>query len=753
MTYELIISEKPNAAERIAAALADSKPIKKNDSKIPYYELTHNKKDIVVACAVGHLYTVAEKKKSFTYPSFDLQWTPTSEVSKEAGYSKKYLDLIKKLAKKAKSFTVACDYDVEGEVIGLNCIRLACGQKDAQRMKFSTLTKDDLVEAYEHKSKTIDWGLAYAGETRHFLDWMYGINISRALTLAVKSTGAFKILSSGRVQGPALKILYDREKEIMAFKPTPYWQIVLGIEKEGKKIETFHERDKFDNNAEAKKCFENALWKPASVKSIEKRDSLQQPPTPFDLGTLQTESYKLFGISPKETLSIAQNLYTSGAISYPRTSSQKLPAKLNYKKILNALASNPDYASKAKTVLGFQKLIPNEGKKEDSAHPAIYPTGVKIGKITEREFKVYDLVVKRFFATFGEPAVRESMNLKVSVNGEIFTATGLRTKQRNWFELYEPYVKLKEEEWPNFVENESLKIYRLDLLQKETLPPKRYTPASIITELEKRGLGTKATRAEIVDSLYHRKYVQEESLKVTEMGMHIIETLAKYCPEIIDEQLTRHFESDMDEIMEKKKNESEVLDEAKKMLTKILKEFKAKEKKIGEELKTAHHETLQKESYISKCPNCKDGVLRMRFSKKTRMRFIACDKYPDCKTTFAIPQSGGVKGTEKLCQYCKSPLVMVFMKKKKPQEVCLNKECPAKKQDSDRPDVKKENGVQKVEKKCPKCGKDLVLRTSIYGKFIGCTGYPKCRHTEKLNNGESQATATTAAAAKPVEKR
>jgi DNA topoisomerase-1 len=349
------------------------------------------------------------------------------------------------------------------------------------------------------------------------------------------------------------------------------------------------------------------------------------------------------------------------------------------------------------------------------------------------------------------------MNLKITAGGEIFTATGLRTKKANWFELYEPYVKLKEEEWPNFAENESLKIYRLDLLQKETLPPKRYTPASIITELEKRGLGTKATRAEIVDSLYHRKYVQDESLKVTEMGMRIIETLARYCPDIIDEQLTRHFESEMDELMEKKKKEEEVLDEAKKVLTKILKEFKAKEKKIGEELKTAHHETLQKESYISKCPNCKDGVLRMRFSKKTRMRFIACDKYPDCKTTFAIPQSGGVKGTEKLCQHCKSPLVMVFMKKKKPQEVCLNKECPAKKQDSDRPDVKKENGVQKIEKKCPKCGKDLVLRTSIYGKFIGCTGYPKCRHTEKLNNGESKPAekpeGEAATATKPIEKK
>jgi DNA topoisomerase-1 len=730
--YELIISEKPNAAKRIAEALADSKTIKKAEKGVPYYELTHNKKDIVVACAVGHLYTVAEKKKSFSYPSFDLEWKPTSEVSKTAAYSKKYLDVITKLAKKAKTFTVACDYDVEGEVIGFNCIKYACKQKDARRMKFSTLTKEDIIEAYKEASKHIDWGLAYAGETRHFLDWMYGINISRALTLAVKSTGSFKILSSGRVQGPALKILYDKEKEIMAFKPTPYWQIVLGIEKETKQIEAMHEKDKFLDEKEAKKCFEKTQSKPAIVDSLEKNESLQNPPFPFDLGTLQTESYKLFGISPKETLALAQNLYTAGIISYPRTSSQKLPAKLNYKKILNALATNELYTEKAKTVLNFDKLIPNEGKKEDPAHPAIYPTGNKSDELQEREFKVYDLIVKRFFATFGKPAVRESMKLLIKVNGEIFNATGMRTKEKNWHELYEPYAKMKEEEWPEFKKGENLNIYRLDKLKKETLPPKRYTPASIITELEKRGLGTKSTRAEIVDSLHQRNYTTGESLNVTEMGMRIIETLEKYCPEIIDENLTKSFEEDMEAIMEKKKSEEEVLLQAQKVLGKILKEFKSKEKKIGEELKTAHHETLSKESYISKCPNCKEGVLRMRFSKKNKTRFIACDKYPDCKTTFAIPQSGGVKGTEKLCEECKQPLIMILMKKRKPQEVCLNKECPSKKTENVHPDVKTVNGVETIKKICPKCGKDLIVRKSIYGQFIGCTGYPKCRHTERI---------------------
>jgi len=736
MGYELVVSEKPSAAKRIAEALADKKPIKQLLNKIPYYELKHKKKEIVVTCAVGHLYTVAEKKKSFTYPSFDLQWSPSSDVNKKADFSKKYLEVIKKLSKKASTFTVACDYDIEGEVIGLNCIRFACNQKDARRMKFSTLTKDDLVEAYEHAEPHIDWGLANAGEARHFLDWMYGINISRALTLAVKSTGAFKILSSGRVQGPSLKILYDREKEIAAFKSEPYWQIYLEIEKEGKRIGAFHVKDKFDNNNEAKQKFNACLWKPAVVKDLEKNEIQQFAPNPFDLGSLQAESYKLFSINPKETLSLAQNLYLAGIISYPRTSSQKLPAKINYKKILSGLASNNEYSDKANTLLGFSRLQPNEGKKEDPAHPAIYPTGLRPEKLTERENKIYDLIVKRFLATFGAPAIRESLLLRIDIGGEMFIAKGMRTKERNWFDFYEPYVKLKEEEWPPFNRGEKLEIKKLDLLEKETQPPKRYTQASLVTELEKRGLGTKATRAEIIDSLYQRNYVADQAVRVTDIGMRIIETLQKYCPDIIDEQLTKHFEEEMDKIMSKELKKEEILDEAKKILTKLLKTFKENEKKIGEELKTAYQDTIQKENYIAKCPKC-GGNLQMKFSRKTRMRFIACNNYPTCETTFAIPQSGSIKGTEKKCVHCGQPIVMVFMRKKKPQEVCLNKECPGKKQETNHPDIKKENGVETINKICPKCGKPLVLRRSIYGQFIGCTGYPKCRHTEKITSNNN----------------
>ena len=142
--YELIITEKPNAAKRIAESLAEGKPIKENANGVPYYRITRGKKDIVVACAVGHLYGLEEKnKKGWTFPVFDIEWKPAADINKRSDFSKKYLNTIKKLSKDANEFTIATDYDVEGEVIGLNVVKYACRQKDANRMKFSTLTKPD----------------------------------------------------------------------------------------------------------------------------------------------------------------------------------------------------------------------------------------------------------------------------------------------------------------------------------------------------------------------------------------------------------------------------------------------------------------------------------------------------------------------------------------------------------------------------------------------------------------------------------
>jgi DNA topoisomerase-1 len=253
MSYELIITEKPSAAKKIADALADSKATKRSVDGVAYYELTHKGKPVTITCAVGHLYTVEQKddKKGWTYPVFDVHWIPSYE-KKGSEFTKKYLNQIKRLAKDAKSFTVATDYDIEGEVIGLNVVRYACKQKDAKRMKYSTLTKDELIESFEKASKHLDWGQAHAGETRHFLDWLYGINLSRALTLSIKnSTGRYKTMSAGRVQGPALKIIVDKEKEIAKFISKPYWEIEMLYMKGKKKLSAAHKKDKFWDKKEA----------------------------------------------------------------------------------------------------------------------------------------------------------------------------------------------------------------------------------------------------------------------------------------------------------------------------------------------------------------------------------------------------------------------------------------------------------------------------------------------------------------------
>jgi len=738
---ELIITEKPNSAKKIADALADGKPGKKSSrEKVPYYEVTHGKKDIVIVSAVGHIYGLAQKEgiAKSKYPVFDIEWVPSSEVSKGAAFTKKYLSTIKRIAKKANKFTVATDYDVEGEVIGLNVIRYACKQKDSARMKFSTLTKEDLVKAYDNKSKHLDWGQANAGETRHKMDWFFGINLSRALTASIKSIGRFKLMSTGRVQGPALKLIVDKEKEIKAFKAEPFWQIQLTGNVNDGQITAMHEADKIFDKKKAEQIYDNCKnEKKADVISVEKKQFKSSPPFPFDLTSLQVEAHKCLGITPKNTLDIAQGLYTGGYISYPRTSSQQLPKEIGYGKILKKLSKQKDYAKETNFLLKKSKLEPNNGKKTDPAHPAIYPTGIEPKIKDPQEKRLYELVVRRFLATFGEDAVRETMTVKLDCNEELFVAKGTTTIEKGWFELYGRYAMFKEEELPVIDKGDLCNIKKIEKLDKETTPPKRYTAASIIKALEKENLGTKATRATIIERLYDRGFIDGKAIEATELGIRTEETLEKYSPKIVDPALTRHFEEDMEKIREHKSKPEKVLEDAKKEVKHIVGLFDKNLKKIGKELSKAEEETRNVMTYIGQCPKCKKGELHIRRGKYGK--FISCDKYPDCKTIFSLPQVM-VKPTKETCEHCKLPMVMIIKKRKAPQKVCISSKCPGKMEHYDKAQIKEMEDVEngKLEKKCPLCKEGLlVVRKSIYGSFLGCNKYPKCRYTEKLENNKA----------------
>ncbi len=673
---ELIIAEKPAASLKIATALADDKIEKKSYKDVYYYEIKHKGKKIIVAAAVGHLYNLTEKVKSgWKYPVFDIEWQPSYNVTKSAAFTKKYTDALKKICKESDEYTVACDYDLEGSLIGYNVIRFICGKKDANRMKFSTLTKDELVESYEKLNKHLDWPQIEAGETRHYADFFYGINLSRALTLSIKTTGRFVILSTGRVQGPALKLIVDKELEIRKFKSVPYWQIQLIGSVNKNVIEAWHKKDKFWDKKEAEKVLANTKGKNAFVSDVKKSRFKQAPPTPFDLTTLQLEAYRVFKINPKQTLEIAQNLYLAGLISYPRTSSQQLPESLNYGKIIKNLAKQKTYAGLCNELLKG-KLKPNNGKKIDPAHPAIHPTGEQ-GNLSDRDAKIYDLVVRRTLASFYIDSVRETVELNIDVNKEIFITKGTRTVEEGWHKFYKPYVMLEEQTIPHVEKGTKVEVKEIKLHNKETQPPKRYTPASLIRELEKENLGTKATRSEIIDTLYQRNYIKNESIEATELGIKTVETLEKYIPEIVDEKLTRHFEKDMDAIQKGKKKKEQVLNEAKEVLTKILDKFKKKEKEIGKALIEATDITKRELNFIGKCPVCKEGNLRVLFSRKSNKKFVACDKYPDCKTTYSLPE-GKILATKKVCQYCNTPIIKVVRSGKRPFEMCLTYDCKSK---------------------------------------------------------------------------
>jgi DNA topoisomerase I len=734
MSYELIITEKPNAAKKIAEALADGKAIKNAINGVAYYQVTHGDKDIVVGSAVGHLYSLTEKNKGkWVYPVFNVEWKPTSQVQKSAKFSSKYVTALKKLCKDADSFTVATDFDIEGEVIGYNVLRFACKKKDARRMKFSTLTKDELRKSYANARPTLEWGQVNAGLTRHELDWDYGINLSRALTLSIKAAGSFKVLSSGRVQGPALKIIVDREKEIAAFKPDPFWEIELQGEVIKEDIIAMHKKGKIFDKEVAVKIVEKTKGKNGKVVDVKKKEFKQQAPHPFDLTTLQIESYRVHRIQPKATLEIAQDLYTSGYISYPRTSSQQLPESIEYKKVLTALSKQTNYSELASELLNKKSLKPRNGPKTDPAHPAIYPTGNKpAGNVEGTKIKVYDLIVKRFFATFCEAATRETNTIDIDINDELFIAKGTRTIDKGWHKFYMPYVRLEEQELPKVeVGNEVInkKIIKHD---KETQPPKRYSQASIIKELEKRGLGTKATRATIVETLYFRNYIDGTPIHATELGIHTIDTLAKYCPRIVDEELTKHFENEMDQIRQGKKKNEEVLAEAKELLIKILTNFKKHEKEIGGGLIEKHREAQTKANTVGPCTKC-DGTLMIKRGKFGY--FIACSKYPDCTVTFKLPSNAMIKVTGKICEVCNHPMVQVIKAKKRPQILCINSMCKSKFEEGTE---KSEKEMEALEKKCPKCKKGTMkVRRSIYGAFLGCDNFPKCRNIEKFTEDGS----------------
>jgi DNA topoisomerase I len=521
-----------------------------------------------------------------------------------------------------------------------------------------------------------------AGLARHEIDWLYGINLSRALTAAAKSTsGQYATISTGRVQGPTLKFLEEREKSINSFVPTPYWTIKAKICISGISYEFDHEKT-FYNKEEARAIMEPCKTKEAQIKKITVEEFAQKPPFPFDLGALQSEAYKIFHYSPIRTLKIAQHLYTNALISYPRTSSQKLPPQIGYTQILRKLSQLPVYYKAASKLLSKSALKPNEGIKSDSAHPAIYPTGNLPEKpLGTPESNVFDLVVRRFIAVFGEPATRQSTEVVTDINGNNFIFSATETLHEGWLEFYKPYVDLKDTIVPSATEGQKVEVKRVTLKENLTKPPPRYNPRSLLIKMEKEEIGTKATRAAIIQTLTDRKYLSGTgSLVVSQLGLEVIDVLEKYCPSIISSKLTKQLEEEMNQIQEGIQTKEVVLQKAIEILKPVLYELKINQSLVGFKLSDALNQSRIEQRTIGACPKCPDGKLVILRSRKTQKRFVGCSNYfkTKCNITFPLPQIGTIKPLATLCKNCGSPVVYVLANNRKSWLLCLNPNCTTK---------------------------------------------------------------------------
>jgi DNA topoisomerase-1 len=642
----LIVTEKNIAARRIAAILAPKNPKKDRVSGIDVYRYElgsgKNRQETAVIGLSGHIVGIDFPKEYNNWQKVDAKALIDAEIITTA-INRKIVSALKILGKEASRITIGTDYDREGELIGveaLNIIKQVNPDAPFDRVRYSAITPKAITDAFSNSTE-IDFNLADAGHSRQVIDLVWGAALTRYLSLAAGRLGKM-FLSVGRVQSPTLALIVDREKERNIFVPTPYWEIHVELETAQK--ETFsaqHSTRRFLDREEAARVFKK-LGKKAELEEIEKGNKTDQPPTPFNT-TGFISAANAIGLSPSNAMRIAESLYTNGYISYPRTDNTVYPETLDLRAQIEIFREGL-FAEYANALLEKTELVPTRGKKETTDHPPIYPASLaKKDDLKEEEWKVYELVVRRFFATFAGPSEWETMRLKLDIDEEEFRANGARLVEPGW-RWYYPYNAPEDRLFPELREGDFLKVRNKEMLDKETQPPGRYGQGRLINIMEELGLGTKATRHEIISKLYSRAYIHGNPVQPTNTSFSVMETLEKYSPTITKPDMTKLLEENMDRIAEGQIKEAAVLEESREMLKQVFSELEKNRDKIIESLQAG----LREDKIIGNCSLCGNELMIRR--SKRGSRFIGCNNYPNCTFSLPLPKSGQIVVTDKLCE-------------------------------------------------------------------------------------------------------
>lgn len=639
--------------------------------------------DYDVVASKGHIRDLPQKK--FGIKIKDKSFEPEYEISADHDQIVKQ---IKTLAKKADQIYLATDEDREGEAIAYH-IAASIGKQaeELPRIVFHEITKSAISNALSSPRK-LNIASVNAQQARRLLDRIVGYKLSPLLNLKIQ-----RGLSAGRVQSAALKIVVDREREILNFKPVEFHSIDAVFKKDleaelvefrGKKMEKLSVK----NAAQASEIVLTLQKDKFSVESIESKSRKTNPYPPFMTSTLQQAASTALGFNPRKTMSLAQSLYegvntkNGGAITYMRTDS------LNIAK--EAIAAARELIGERfgeKYLPKSANLYATKSKGAQEAHEAIRPTDLKLTpelaqKILPRdEYRLYALIYNRFVASQMSPSVSQIQTIIVRGEAGAFKISGRKVEFDGFYKAYGDLDKDKI--LPSLSAGDAMSLQSLSSQQHFTEPPARYSEASLIKKLESLGIGRPSTYAPTISLLTARNYVniEQKHLVPSEIAFKITEMLEQNFKNIVDSEFTSKMEEKLDDIAENKADWQQILadfyypfmDEIAKGKTSIASQKLAE--KIGET-----------------CPNCGGELLKRqgRFGE-----FIACSNYPKCKYSRNADASAEGASEEKAA-----------------------------------PEV--------LDEKCPQCGKNLIKRKGRYGEFIACEGYPKCKYSRKIEGAAKE---------------
>ncbi len=716
--------------------------------------------DYKVMASVGHVKDLPKKGIGI---DFDNNFEPTYEVipGKE-----KVIKQLKSAAREADMIYVATDPDREGEAIGWHIKEELEGRgksrKPVRRVMFNEITKKAIQESFKHPTE-IDKHLVDAQQARRLLDRIVGYQVSPLLWDKVR-----RGLSAGRVQSVALRLVVEREREILAFVTTEYWTITANlsaklppsfdarlfkIEEQTIKTGDFDQDVKkkeihIKDQKQASDLVGDIKGQEFVVASVTTKEKRRNPVPPFITSKLQQEASRKLRFPVKKTMQIAQRLYEgielgkeglAGLITYMRTDSTRVAD--------SAISEVRDFVGDqyGANYLPEKAVFYRSKKDAQDAHEAIRPTSVVrtpdsiAHYLSKDELALYKLIWQRFVASQMNPAIFDQTTIDIQAGPRyLFRATGSVLKFNGFLAVYEEGKDEKDEDddeqgrsLPLVQEGERLKLNKLTPDQHFTEPPPRFTEATLVKVLEEKGIGRPSTYASIMTVIQDREYVarKEGRFLPTELGFIVNDLLVDSFEGLFNVTYTAHMEQELDEIEEGKMEWRDALAEFYEKFTKDLDAAKH------------HMRDVKRQEIITdeKCENC-GSPMAIKFGKYGQ--FLACTNYPDCKTTRDIPkandEAGGeakVEAAEELCENCGKPMALKRGRFGQFLACTGYPECKTTRKIQQggkiaSPDVA-------LEELCPQCGKHLVVKAGRFGPFTACSNYPECKYIKQETTGVS----------------